>query len=248
MSRPPPSPHPITHPTTQTTSSSAPPVPFTKPSTLTPDYQRDWPAYFDAVADQPPRDTLLRALAVFQSSPPALAPDSPDPLLALDLACGSGRDTHAILAQALPWHVVAVDSSAEGIRRLLAALAPADDPRVRTHVLAMEAVPAALATLRPHLVNASFALPFCTPAGFPALWNWIEHALHPGGRFAGQFFGDRDEWACVRPKSHFTRAQVLTLLSSWTIEHLDEVEKDGSDAMGGTKHHHVFHVVARRPA
>jgi hypothetical protein len=26
----------------------------------------------------------------------------------------------------------------------------------------------------------------------------------------------------------------------------DEVDKDGEDALGGTKHHHLFHVVARR--
>jgi hypothetical protein len=40
---------------------------------------------------------------------------------------------------------------------------------------------------------------------------------------------------------------VLELLAPFEIVQLEEVEKDGSDAMGGTKHHHLFHIVARRP-
>jgi hypothetical protein len=99
---------------------------------------------------------------------------------------------------------------------------------------------------RVDFVNASFALPFCDPSHFPALWSWITTVLSPGGRFAGQFFGDRDEWCPIRPASHVTRAQLESLLAPFAIEYLDEVEKRGDDAMGGTKYHHVFHVVARR--
>lgn len=98
------------------------------------------------------------------------------------------------------------------------------------------------------LVNASFALPFCSPDSFPALWAWISRILDTGGRFAGQLFGDRDEWACVRPKSHFTRSQVEQLFQGWQIEHFEEVEKEGDDATGKPKYHHVFHIVARKLA
>lgn len=99
-----------------------------------------------------------------------------------------------------------------------------------------------------HLVNASFSLPFCKPESFESVWRWIASVTEPGGRFSGQFFGDRDEWMCVRPKSHFTRAQVEKLLEHWEIEHLEEVEKEGDDATGKPKYHHVFHVVAKKPA
>jgi hypothetical protein len=83
------------------------------------------------------------------------------------------------------------------------------------------------------------------------LWKWIETTLagdtiRPAGLFAGQFFAQRDEWATVNPRRHVTRDQLLALLKGWHIIHLEEVEKEGSDAMGGTKHHHLFHVVARR--
>lgn len=244
------------------------PTPTPKRSTLTPDYQRDWPSYFDAVKDQPPRDTLLRALAAFEREPaPAL------PRLAIDLACGEGRDTREMLHRG--WRVLALDADPEGVGRTLSQLDPAWAARCTVRQMTMEEVPSLLGShsaraegvaeppgarlgevrppLPPHaslpapyLINASFALPFCRPEAFPALWHWISRTLAPGGRFSGQFFGDRDEWARVRPKSHFTPPQIVDLLAAFAIEHLEEVEKDGSDAMGGTKHHHVFHVVARK--
>lgn len=245
-----------------------PGTPSTKRSTLTPDYQRDWPSYFDSVKDQPPRDTLLRALGAFERERSATSPDrqggvsfhssSPHPF-AIDIACGEGRDTREMLRRG--WRVLALDSDPEGVRRTLAQLDPAWRERCAVRQMIMEEIPSLLqpppigrglgvrcsfASGTPHLINASFALPFCSPDAFPALWQWITRTLAPGGRFCGQFFGDRDEWACVRPKSHFTRAQALELLAPFDIEHLEEVEKDGSDAMGGTKHHHVFHVVARK--
>jgi tellurite methyltransferase len=218
-------------------------TPNAKRSSLSPDYQRNWPDYFDAIRGQPPRDTCLRALASF-----AAQPHTP-PRLALDIACGEGRDTRAILASNPAWRVIATDASVDGLTRLLASLASTDAPRVTIAHVAMEDLPAWCArNVRQSidLINASFALPFCHPDHFPSLWNFIEQSLSPHGRFAGQFFGDRDEWACVRPKSHFTREHVAALFARFNVEHLEEVEKEGSDAMGGIKHHHVYHVVAQR--
>ena len=45
------------------------------------------------------------------------------------------------------------------------------------------------------LVNASFSLPFGAPYRFEEVWRRIVDSLRPGGRFCGQLFGDRDEWA-----------------------------------------------------
>lgn len=223
------------------------PTPQTKRATLTPDYQRDWPMYFDAVADKPPRDTLVRALALFAAAPGS---EGPHPV-ALDIACGEGRDTRAILRSpsGASWKVIASDSSDDGLARLRASLSEQEASRTTLNSGPMESLPTDLAAVSPGslaIVNASFALPFCSPDAFPTLWRWIVASLKPGGRFAGQFFGDRDEWKCVRPKSHFNRSEVAALLAGFDVEHLDEVEKEGDDAMGGIKHHHVFHVVARK--
>ena len=213
-----------------------------RPASLTPEYQRDWPKYFDAVADKPPRDTLIRALDAIAAD--ASAPAS---ALALDIACGEGRDTREMLRRAKPrWRVIAADSHPEAVHRTFERLEFEDITRTAVCQIAMEALPSSRQVPPAvDLINASFALPFCEPDAFPALWAWIVRTLRSGGRFAGQFFGERDEWAAVRPYSHHTRAQVLELLQPFAVEHMEEVEKQGDDAMGGTKYHHVFHIVAQ---
>lgn len=209
------------------------------PAHITPDYQRDWPRYFDAVSDMGPRDTLLRAADVFGPVNPA------NPPLAIDVGCGEGRDTRELLARG--WRVVAFDSSLDGLARLRASVPPAHQPRLVVHTLSLEdAAHSPLLPRRADLINASFSLPFCLPAAFPALWERTVNTLAPAGLFAGQLFGDRDEWATIRPESHHTRENVLALLAPFALIHFDEVEKDGDDAMGQTKHHHLFHIVARK--
>ena len=209
------------------------------PPSITADYQRDWPRYFDAVASLGPRDTLMRAVKLHGTI------NTPHTPQAIDIACGEGRDTRELLARG--WRVFAFDATPLAVERLAAGVPPEEKGRLAARVLRMEDV--ALAPDLPEradLINASFALPFCDPAAFPALWAWVVRTLPPGGLFAGQIFGDRDEWAVVRPESHFTRARVQALFAGFTFEHFEEVEKEGGDALGITKHHHLFHIVARR--
>ncbi len=218
-----------------------PPPSDTPRSTLSADYQRDWPEYFDAVEGKPPRDTLLRALDAFERE------GLPDEPVAIDIACGEGRDSRAILARPGGWRVWGVDYHADAIARCRRGLPPGTERRCTLIRATMEDVPG-LEGLprRADLINASFALPFCRPEAFEGLWAWIVRTLRPGGRFSGQFFGDRDEWMCVRPKSHRTAGEVGALLSAFTPEHFEEVLKEGDDATGKLKFHHVFHIVARR--
>ncbi|MFZ4575396.1 MAG: class I SAM-dependent methyltransferase [Phycisphaerales bacterium] len=204
--------------------------------TISPDYQRDWPAYFRAAADKPARETLLRALE-------ALGPGGGR--TAVDVGCGEGRDARELLRRG--WRVVALDSHEGGLEMLRASVDPAERDRLTVRRVAMEAIPSdrtlpAAATL----CNASFALPFCDPAAFPALWSWIVALLAPGAVFSGQLFGDRDDWAKVRPASHHTRSEVEKLLLPFDVLWCDEVDKVGDDAMGGVKRHHVYHIVAKR--
>lgn len=205
---------------------------------------RDWPAYYDAVENSPPRDTALRAIALFEKEP--LAPGAP-PRFAIDLACGTGRDTFALLRAG--WRVLALDGEAEGVRRLLEKALPEFAPRLAAQ---RETFQQFTATKREpaDLLNCSAGLAFSPPELFPALWGAIVATIKPGGRFAGQFFGVRDEWNDVDSplggRSYHTRAQVEEFLAPFAVEHLDEVETDGKDAFGDLKHFHVFHVVARR--
>jgi trans-aconitate methyltransferase len=209
----------------------------------------DWSRYFDAVKDLPARETLVRALDTFDAERAArqslITPiDRP---LAIDLGCGDGRDTLALLARG--WRVIAIDSSAEAVRRLMDRTPLEHMDRLEARVQRFEdarLVPA-------ELVNASFSIPHCDPADFPGLWAGLTAAIRPGGRFAGQLFGVRDGWA-VKPdgltRTYHTRTEVESLLTGagLTPELLDEVERDGKNAFGEPKRWHVFHIVARKTA
>lgn len=191
---------------------------------------RDWPGYFDAVAGKGPRETLLLALQHFGSFVGE----------AVDLGCGEGRDTAELLRRG--WRVWAIDGHPDALRRLAA----------RGDLVGRERLEARLATFERveipacDLLNSSFSLPFCSPGSFAGLWERIEAAIRPGGRFAGQFFGDKDSWATLKDRSHQTRGEIERLLARFEVERLQEEDKPGNDAEGFPKHWHVFHVVARR--
>lgn len=190
-----------------------------------------WRRYFDA-AGMEPRPTLLAALAAWGDRPPGRA---------VDLGCGTGRDTLALLARG--WSVTAIDGEAEALARLDAAVTPAERGRLtltRARFEAMDAVPPA------ELINASMSLPFCPRAAFPAFWRRIRTALAPGGVFAGHLLGPNDGWA-ARGVVVLDRAAVAALLEGWMVLRCDENDYDGVTAVGARKHWHLFEIVARRP-
>lgn len=194
----------------------------------------EWTAYYEAAGDEP-RSTLLEALRRFDG-------EERRERFAVDLGCGSGRDTLELLRRG--WSVLAIDGTAEAIERLGARLGldASERQRLETRVARFEDAewPAA------DLVNSSFALPFCPPEAFPALWRRIEGSLRAGGRFSGHLFGDRDGWSGEDELTFQTRGEVESLLAGFEVERLEEVEEDGSTATGKPKHWHLFHVVARR--
>jgi membrane dipeptidase len=190
------------------------------------DTWRRFGRYFDCAGDDP-RPTLLAALDRFEA-----------PGLAVDLGAGTGRDTAELLRRG--WSVIAIDREREAIERLLALVGP-DSGRLETRVAPYTDVswPAC------DLVNASYSLPFCPPGEFETLWRRIVDSLRPGGRFCGQLFGVHDEWAGTGLVV-LTRAEVERLLEPFEVERLDEVDEEGSTAVGTWKHWHLFHIVARK--
>jgi len=67
----------------------------------------EWTRYYDATREEP-RDTLLLALEKFDAENRTG--------LAVDLGCGTGRDTAELLRRG--WSVLAIDSEEEGVARL----------------------------------------------------------------------------------------------------------------------------------
>jgi tellurite methyltransferase len=190
----------------------------------------DWSAFYDAVAERPPHDTLLGALDRFEA-----------PGFAVDLGCGDGRDTVELLRRG--WWVLALDGQEEAIRRLRERVGPRAAERLDSRVARFEAArwPEA------DLVNSSFALPFCPPGYFDDVWRRVRGSIRLNGRFSGQLFGERDEWRGTRDMTFHSRNDVDALLQGLELERFDEVEEDGQTATGAAKHWHVFHIIARRP-
>jgi len=196
-----------------------------------------WTRYYDAAGEYP-HEALLFALERFDVE--AGADDGER--FAVDLGCGPGRDTAELLRRG--WRVLAVDAEAEAIQRLLRRgdLGSGGAARLTTQVARFEDArwPEA------DLINSSYALTFCPPNQFAAVWHRIVASLRPGGRFSGQLFGDRDGWATEPDMSFQTRKDAEALLRGLEVEHFDEVEEDGETAVGDPKHWHLFHVVARK--
>jgi hypothetical protein len=193
----------------------------------------DWPGYFEAVLGKPPRETLVAALDAF-------ARESFIGGFAIDLAAGEGRDTLELLTRG--WRVVATDAHPEAFSYLWPRVPEAVKPRLTTVVATFDNTPFAPCDL----VNASFALPFCEPRHFLELWFRIVSAIRPGGRFAGQFFGDRDSWASLPGRTHHSQDEVVHLLQSFEIEMMRTEERDDGPEVRHPKHWQLFHVVARK--
>lgn len=195
-----------------------------------------WRRYYARTEGRPPRETLLLALNAFEAEGPGGRTR-----FAVDLGCGTGRDTVELLRRG--WRVLAIDAEPEAIARLRARADLPPGARLDTRLARFEA------TRWPEadLVNASFALPFCPPAAFAVVWWQVLRSLRPGGRFAGQLLGDRDDWAREPGITHVREEEVEALLAGLDVEWLWEEETDSVTPRGRAKHWHVFHVVARRP-
>jgi SAM-dependent methyltransferase len=191
--------------------------------------------FFDAAGAEP-RETLLLALERYTAE----ANEESEPL-AVDLGCGTGRDSLELLRRG--WRVLAIDAHPEALKRLRE---KAVTLRLAARLETLQSSFDAASWPRARLLNSSFALPFCAPDRFGDLWRRVVASLEGGGRFSGQLFGERDEWASNRELTFHTRTEAEALFNGFDLERFDEVEEDGQTALGEAKHWHLFHVVARR--
>jgi SAM-dependent methyltransferase len=155
---------------------------------------------------------------------------------AVDLGCGAGRETRALLDAG--WRVHAFDGE-PGVR---AALADVDNGRLTIEVIHF----ADLTSLPPaDLVHAGYSLPYQTPEQFNRLWTRIRSSVRPGGWLAVDLFGERDSWAGADAMTFLSARAARELFDGLEVVSWVELDEDGP-AYGGPKHWHVFQVIARR--
>ena len=194
------------------------------------DDNHNWEDYYRKIQGRAPRQLLLDALEKFQSHAS---------LHAIDLGCGDGTESVVLLERG--WNVLAIDAQPAAIKRLMEKVQAESHGRLQTQLAKFEDV--VLPSV--DLIHASLSIPFCHPEYFPALWDKIVTAIKPGGRFAGQLFGVRDSWAVNSDMTFQTEDQVRALFESFVIEAFHEMDED-VEAASGSKHRHMFTVIARK--
>ena len=197
------------------------------------DYKTGWASYSKAVAEQGPHQTVVKAMQMFEGS-------NGNSLLAVDLGCGAGRDTKALLSNG--WCVVAVDSSEDALAYLSRPSEGWKAEQLSVHLSKMEEFDFPDADL----VNAGISLPFCPPDKFSKLWKKVCKALRSGGRFSGHFFGKNDDWAVNEKMSFFSSSELKEMFKDFELEWFNEIEGPTPIVPAGFRHGQIFEVVARK--
>lgn len=191
-----------------------------------------WADYNAAQADRPVRSLCLDAMAFAGPG---------NGRRAIDLGCGAGKETLAMLRAG--WHVHAVDSLPDTRERLLRIAPPDADGRLSIEVRAFQD----LRILPPAgLIFAGYSLPFIHPDRFGGFWAVVLQALRPRGVLVVNLFGDRDSWADITEWNFHTEAAARQLFDGLEILKFEVYDDDGQ-SFRGPKHWHIYDVIARKP-
>jgi tellurite methyltransferase len=202
---------------------------------LAPRSSKKWSAYYRWTSKRPPRELAMQVLNHIDWERKGRKGGT-----AIDLGFGAGNDTLEFLRRG--WKVLAIDGQAAAARFLERRV----PPRFRSSLTCLVAQMEELDVPPADLIYASFSLPFCAPEEFPALWTRIRRALRPGGHFAGQLFGDRDEWNGNVPMNFHTAEHVRQLSRGFKLELIRENVEDGM-SFSGPKHWHYFDIILGKP-
>lgn len=159
--------------------------------------------------------------------------------LAIDLGCGAGNETLALLERG--WRVHAVDAEPRAIEILTERVSKGMAGRLTTETSLLHEADLPQADL----VFASLSLPF---AG-GHLRHSVDVALRAvrtGGWFVGVFFGHRDTWATEEDVATVDTPEIEAMLTGFESRSIEESEFDGPSG-AGPKHWHWYVVSARRP-
>ncbi|EFB42334.1 MULTISPECIES: class I SAM-dependent methyltransferase [Parachlamydia] len=198
------------------------------------DLESKWLGYYQWTSkSSQPWETLAKTIELFQD-------EQVEPQLAVDLGCGVGKDTAFLVEKG--WKVIAIDAESVAQDFLFAKVPESkkDDVTFVTSTYQDFVFPHEV-----QIINASYALPFCSPDNFDDVMERITSAISIGGRFCGHFFGPKDTWAEDSSMVFLDKEQVGKYFKDFKIEYFKEEEKDGISG-SGPKHWHVHHIIAKK--
>ncbi|MCL1829361.1 MAG: class I SAM-dependent methyltransferase [Oscillospiraceae bacterium] len=190
----------------------------------------NWPEFQKRTLDMQPRRMLAKVLEYYGDFSG----------YAVELGCGSGMDTVALAERG--WKVFAVDSTPDGFENIMQKL-PEDK---RQNVECVKGNFEDIVLPEADLVYSSFSIPFCRAEAFASFWGEIVRAIKPGGRFAGNLFGDKDEWAGLPGVTVITKDMTDGLFSGFETEYFREFYSEGPAVLTASKMWHLFEIVAKK--
>ncbi|MFD0964052.1 class I SAM-dependent methyltransferase [Pseudofulvibacter geojedonensis] len=196
----------------------------------------NWNKHIDELSKQmlPPSATLQWVLNYFEKTEQKAD-------YAIDLGCGSGVDTFAMLSAGL--QVLAIDKEISAIKHIKQKI---EQTPFKTQLELLDKSFEEVKLPNCKLLNASFSLPFCKPTHFKGFWSEIVSAIKPNGWFSGHFFGKEDGWYPNNEITFLSTAEIRALFSDFEIKVFEEVNKVGKTINNKEKQWHVYHVVAQK--
>ena len=162
---------------------------------------------------------------------------------ALELGCGSGADTIALLSKG--WSVTAIDKSSEGIGFLKEKSTEFKNVDIQnTSFEQME-----LNEESYDLIYSRNSLSFCQKENWSSVWDRIKSSLKKGGTVSMHLFGENDGFKDSTKfgnMSLFNKNEIDEMLTDFEVLLLDESEHDAKSRMGQMKHWHIFTIVAKK--
>jgi len=196
-----------------------------------------WNTHYNKIKNEnhPPSHTLNTTLKLIKNS------DYIENLKAIDLGCGNGIDTIAMLERG--FDVLAIDKNAYSLKDILIS----KNKNAKTKLLFKNYSFESITHLPSvHLINASFSLPFCKPNHFKNFWRIIHNSINFNGFFCGHFFGLNDTWSTNTNMTFCSLQEVKKIFIDYDLLYFEETSKEGKTLSGKKKHWHVFHVVAKK--
>lgn len=197
--------------------------------------KRNWSKYFAHHRESEQHLLLEKAIALQNNFT-----TNNDPRFALDIGCGTGRDTIFLLQN--KYTTTSVDPEQEAL--------DITAERCKKHGLpSSELVQAKLEDLILHrqydLITSNLALPFVHPKNFIRSWNKLIDHLKPGGLLSGQFFGLKHGWAKNTEMTFFDQDQIEGLFrEKFAIKELNETLQTMQTLSDGEQVWHQWDVIA----